>query len=135
MNFKFSITGEHFVVKLALVRISLDVDDNIGLFEFLIRGEVGKDLLWVNKVLRKWFQTSGFPLPENKISLKVNCHSVQGYICCKPHLSCRPLPHISVGLVAIDGNHDDWHGDGEEHYELVPLLISLLVIVIIAEKQ
>ena len=113
----------------------LDVDDNISLFEFLIRGEVGKDLLWVNKVLGKRFQTSCFPFPENEISLKINCHSLQGYICCEPHLSCRPLPHISVGLVAIDGNQDDWHGAGEEHNELVPLLISLLVIVIISEKQ
>ena len=135
MNFKFSITGEHFVVKLALVRISLDVDDYTSLFEFLIRGEVGKDLLWVNKVLGKRFQTSGFSLPKNKISLKVNSHSLQGYICCGPHLSCGPLPHISVGHVAIDGNHDDWNGAGEEHDELVPLLVSLLVIVIISDKQ
>ena len=124
-----------FFLKLALVRISLDVDNNIGLFEFLIRGEVGKDLLWVNKVLGKRFQTSGFPLPENKISLKVNCHSQLGFIYCGPHLSCRPLPHISVGLVTIDGNHYDWNGAGEEHDELVPLLVSLLVIVIISEKQ
>ena len=37
MNFKFSITGEHFVVKLALDSgVFLDVDNNTSLFEFII---------------------------------------------------------------------------------------------------
>ena len=56
----------------SLVRISLDVDDDAGLLEFVVRGEMGQELLWVDKVLREWFQTRSFPLSENKISLKVN---------------------------------------------------------------
>ena len=69
MNFKFSITGEHFI-KLALVRL-LDVDDNTSLLEFLIGGQVGQELLGVNKVLGERLQSSSFPFPENKVSLKV----------------------------------------------------------------
>ena len=55
-----------------LVKISLDVDDDASLLEFVVRGEMGQELLWVDKVLGEWFQTGSFSFSENKISLKVN---------------------------------------------------------------
>ena len=86
---------------------------------------MGQKLLWVNKVLGEWFQTSSFPLSENKISLKVNRPENDGpkipkmkelkpfndCICPAPHLSCGPFPHGSVRLVNIDGAQQDRTGD------------------------